>query len=290
MRLSNRFGSAIIAFHGAHLLSWIPTGQHEVFWLSPQTLPEPAAIRGGVPVCWPWFGKQGMPTGALPHGLLRNRRWAITTLPSSDTTGSTGYDSVAVLCVPSRLLVVHGVRDPIESYAPDLDVSLRIELGDTLTQTLHTHNRGTQPFVLTQALHSYFSVQDSTQVHIEGLDALTYMDKLGNNPDTVQSGSGELKLPCDRVYHQRNTTQHQQYALVDKVAQRQIHISTEGSQSVVVWNPGAAGALHMADVPDDAWRKFICVEAANAGADHILLPPGGHHRLTQRLAVYNTNP
>lgn len=293
LRLSNRFGTAVIAFHGAHLLSWIPTGRSEVFWLSPQALPEPAAIRGGVPVCWPWFGKQGLPNGTLPHGLVRNRRWDITTIPNADTTSVTGSDSsesVAVSCVPTRLPDVDGVSDPMQRYAPYLDVSLRIELGDTLTQTLLTHNRGPQPYMLTQALHSYFAVQDATQVHIEGLYGLASVDKLNTHQDAAQPGRRELEPPCDRVYLQRNTTQHHQYTLVDELAQRQIHINTEGSQSVVVWNPGPAGTANLTDVPDGAWRNFFCVEAANAGTDHILLPPGGHHQLTQRLAVSNANP
>ena len=288
MRLTNRFGTAVIAFHGAHLLSWIPAGLGEVFWLSPQALAEPATIRGGVPVCWPWFGKQGMPDGALAHGLVRNRRWDITTIPNADTTSVTGSnrsESVAVLCVPTRLRDVDGVSDPIQRHAPYLDVSLRIELGDSLTHTLLTHNRGPRPFVMTQALHSYFAVQDATQVHIEGLDGLAYVDKLSTNQEAVQPGPCVLELPCDRVYLQRNTTQHHQYTLVDTLAQRRIHISTEGSQSVVVWNPGPSGAVQLMDVPDGAWRGFFCVEAANAGVDHILLPPGGHHRLTQRVGV-----
>ena len=273
LQLKTRHGTAILALQGAHLLSWVPTGQRDVFWLSPQSLPEPAAIRGGVPVCWPWFARQGMPADALQHGPVRNLTWQISAIHASSD------DEVSLSLAPC---------EPV-ALAPDLRVSLRITLGASLSQTLHTRNLGIQPFQLTQALHSYFAVGDATQTSIEGLTGLAYQDKLrGMMPDTQQTPFA-FDSSCDRIYH--HAAQHSpgnsnhRYTLTDSAWKRCIAVDTQGSQSVVVWNPGSETARTMADVPDEGWHDFFCIEAANAGPNVIALAPGAEHRLGQTLSI-----
>jgi glucose-6-phosphate 1-epimerase len=175
--------------------------------------------------------------------------------------------------------------DPLHRYAPDLQLSLCVELGATLTQTLTTRNRGAQPFVLTQALHSYFAVTDARQVQISGLESRPYACKLSGAQNASDAGIWRLDHACDRVYQQTSAQTRHAYTLTDPAGGRQIHITTQGSQSVVVWNPGAETATKMVDVPDDGWMKFVCIEAANAGADRVTLAPGGQHALTQTIAV-----
>jgi len=276
LQLQTRHGTAVLALHGAHLLSWVPTGQREVFWLSPLALPEPAAIRGGVPVCWPWFGKQGMPDGAMPHGPVRNRTWDVSCVHAD------GPDCVSIELTPCT---TPSPDDPLNRFASDLRLSLRVDLDEYLTQTLHTHNQGADDYSLTQALHSYFAVANASTVRIEGLAGLRYDDKLQGTSDQLQTGSFLLKNACDSVYQQATHSAQHHYTVMDPEGQRQIHITTKGSQSVVVWNPGAAGARTMADVPDDAWSQFFCVEASNAWDDSIMLGADAHHRLVQRLQV-----
>lgn len=276
LQLQTRHGTAVLALHGAHLLSWVPTGQREVFWLSPLALPEPAAIRGGVPVCWPWFGKQGMPDGAMPHGPVRNRTWDVSCVHAD------GPDCVSIELTPCT---TPSPDDPLNRFASDLRLSLRVDLDEYLTQTLHTHNQGADDYSLTQALHSYFAVANASTVRIEGLAGLRYDDKLQGTSDQLQTGSFLLKNACDSVYQQATQSAQHHYTVMDPEGHRQIHITTKGSQSVVVWNPGAAGARTMADVPDDAWSQFFCVEASNAGDDSIMLGADAHHRLVQRLQV-----
>ncbi|MEO6322355.1 MAG: D-hexose-6-phosphate mutarotase [Polaromonas sp.] len=268
-----RHGTATLALQGAHLLSWIPTGQRDVFWLSPQSLPQPAAIRGGVPVCWPWFARQGMPADALQHGPVRNLPWEISAIHASSD------DEVSLSLEPCERFAL----------APDLRVSLRITLGKTLSQTLHTRNLGTQPFQLTQALHSYFAVGDAMQTGIEGITGLPYLDKLRGMAADIQRTPFAFDTACDRIYHHAaqgspDKSKHR-YTLKDPVWQRRIVIDTRGSHSVVVWNPGREGARAMADVPDDGWQEFFCIEAANAGANVISLAPGAAHCLGQILSV-----
>ena len=276
LQLSTRHGTAIVALHGAHLLSWVPKGQSEVFWVSPISPPAPAAIRGGVPICWPWFGKQGMPPGAMQHGPMRNLQWAL------DAVHADGLDQVSITLSPCRN---HLNDEALRQFAPHLRVAMHITLDDCLVQTLETHNHGTQTFGLTQALHSYFAVKDATQVQVHGLMDLRFEDKLLDAKGGLQQGCFQLDTACDRIYLQNTPSPKHQYTLDDALAQRRIHLQTDGSQSVVLWNPGAEQARKMADIPDAAWHNFLCVETSNAGQDVVLLAPGGQHRLTQILAV-----
>ena len=275
LRLATRHGTATIALQGAHLLSWLPAGQRDVFWLSLDSPPEPAAIRGGVPVCWPWFAKQGRSEDALQHGPARIQPWRVSAVHASSN------DEISLSlepCADARLAAL----------APGLQVSLQITLGRTLRQTLHTRNLGTQTFHLTQALHSYFAVSHAAQVGIEGLAGLPYRDKLRGMAADIQQAPFAFDQACDRIYHAApgaGSAFTSRYALVDAGWQRRIVIDTQGSQSVVVWNPGSEGARRMADVPDDGWQDFFCIEAANAGPDVIALVPGAEHWLGQTLSI-----
>ena len=272
-------GTAIVALHGAHLLSWLPAGQRDVFWLSPQALPEPAAIRGGVPVCWPWFARQGMPAGAAQHGPVRNLPWQISAIHGSSD------DEISLSLAPCAQADQYAGLDAVP---PGLRVSLRITLGRTLSEVLHTRNLGSQAFALTQALHNYLAVSDAAQIAIEGLTGLPYQDRLRELAQAVQQAPFALDQACDRTYYQaspgRPTQATHRYVLADLAWRRRIMIDTLGSQSVVVWNPGSEGARKIVDVPDDGWRNFFCIEASNAGPDVIALVAGAEHRLEQTLS------
>lgn len=282
LQLSTRHGRAIVALHGAQLLSWIPVGQRDVFWLSPGALPEPAAIRGGVPLCWPWFARQGMPEGAMQHGPVRSLPWQVSAIhASSDEEVSLSLQPCAQVAQDTGF----------SALAPGLQVSLRITLGQTLSQRLQTRNLGAQPFALTQALHSYFAVSQAAQVGIDGLVGLPYQDRLRALASDVQRSAFALDQACDRTYVQPQPPAGaaqppaHRYRLNDAPWQRRIVIDTLGSASVVVWNPGRDTAARMADVPGDSWQDFFCIEAANAGPDVVTLAPGAAHALAQTLRV-----
>jgi glucose-6-phosphate 1-epimerase len=276
LRINTRHGTAILALFGAHLLSWVPTGQRDVLWVSPNALPEPAAIRGGVPVCWPWFAKQGVPTSARQHGVVRNVTWAVDAIHHSTD------ESVSLTLNP----VLTGLDlAELSAAAPGMKTSMTLTVSDVLTQTLHTWNGGTTPFTLSQALHSYFAVGDALQTGIEGLTGLPYDDRLRNLARDVQQTPFVLIDACDRTYQQTDGQPQHSYTLVDPVWQRRIQIDTTGSQSVVVWNPGHERSCTVVDLPDDGWHGFFCVETTNAGPDVVLLAPGAEHRLTHTLRV-----
>jgi glucose-6-phosphate 1-epimerase len=285
LRLSTHHGQAVVALHGAHVLSWRPVGQREVFWLSPACQPEPAAIRGGVPVCWPWFAKQGQGSQALQHGPVRHLTWQISAIHNCSD------DAISISLEP--VLQLHGdlASAGVPGVPPALRVSLRIALTDTLRQTLHTQNRassGNHAFELSQALHSYYAVSHAERTTIAGLEGLTYTDRLRDLAQDLQSRPFVLDQACDRTYlHAAETPAPASrcYTLTDPDWQRQLVIKVEGSRSVVVWNPGHATARQMPDVPDDGWSDFICIEATNAGSDWVCLRPGEEHALSQHLQV-----
>ena len=150
--------------------------------------------------------------------------------------------------------------------------------------SLQTQNRGIAPFALTQALHTYFAVGDVEQVQLLGVEGLRYDSRVDGTHGNLQAGAFKLQNLCDNTYSQTSQQTEHHYQLIDPAWQRQISLTTKGSQSTVVWNPGAPGAAAMADVPDAAWKDFLCVEAANAGPDVVVLAPGAHHHLQQTLS------
>ena len=275
LQLRNTHGTVIVSLHGGQVLSWTPAGQQDVFWLSSQAKPAPAAIRGGVPVCWPWFSKQGMPQGAMQHGPVRNVIWKL----SACQTGDNG--AVLLSLEPDRTTAG---GDAVDAYAEHLEVCLDIELGSSLRMALSTCNRGPEPFALTLALHTYFAVGDVEQVQLQGVEGLRFDSRMEGTHGKLQVGAFKLHTQCDNTYAQANQRAEHQYLLMDPVWKRRISLRTLGSQSCVVWNPGADGAAAMADMPDAAWKDFLCVEAANAGPDVVILAPGAQHQLQQTLS------
>lgn len=267
LRIETPSSTARISLHGGQVLSFAPAGFDDLLWLSPTTAMPPKAIRGGVPVCWPYFGRQGQPDDAPQHGHARVSRWPLTEL-KREADGS----------------VVLKLALPLREGMP-LELVQTVRVGRELRQSLDTVHRGESAMMLTQALHTYFRVADATQVAVTGLDGLRYADKYDGDTH-VQSGDWSLhdvRDPgrSDRIYA---GTGHR-FELIDPAGGRRIRLDTFGSRSLVVWNPGEAGACAIADMPDDGWRTFVCLEAANAGEDAIELEPGQRHRLSHVISV-----
>ena len=262
------YSSAAISLFGGHLLSFVPEGQQDVMWLSPLAADPPTPIRGGTPVCWPYFGKQDQ-TGKLPsHGFVRTLPWQLQQA-KRDADGS-----IELVLAPPVL----------EDLGLQLQMVLKI--GRTLEQQLITVNTSSAPINFTQALHNYFHVGDALKVDVQGLDGLEYLDKFEHYASRRrQQGLWNLRDPrdpgrSDRIY----TEAAGDYRLLDPVLGRSIHLTTEGSRSLVAWNPGEKAGSAMADV-GPGWHDYVCLEAANAGPDVIELAAGGRHVLKQTIAV-----
>ncbi|MFT4197932.1 MAG: D-hexose-6-phosphate mutarotase [Pseudoxanthomonas sp.] len=265
LRIETVHCTAALSLHGGQLLSFVPAGQdHDLLWLTSTPRPAPQPIRGGVPVCWPWFARQGAAADAPQHGTVRTRPW---TLLEARADGDAALLELAA---------------PDDAH-PCLRLRQTLRLGAALEQALETHNAGSAPVALSQALHSYFHVGDAHAATLAGVAGLDYQDKY-DGARHHQYGDWSLRDArdpgrSDRIYAAAGG----RYRLHDPVFGRDIEIATGGSASVVVWNPGAGGIAALGDVPPAEGPRFVCVEAANAGADARVLAPGQRHVLVQRV-------
>jgi len=273
IEVDNAHATARISLYGGQVLAYRPRGAAaDLLFASEQAQYQPGkAIRGGVPVCWPWFGPDPQGLGRPAHGLVRTRLWALrqtAALPGGETQVVLGLDDTA----DTRALWPHA-----------FDLSLTITVGATLRLALTTRNTDTTPLTITQALHSYFAVGDIAQTRVQGLDGCAYTDKAAGAGGAVRTQRGDLTVSAevDRVY----SGVPAQLSIVDGALERRVRITSEGSHTAVVWNPWAAIAAGMADLQDDGYRRFICMETANAGAEVITLAPGSTHTLVAQIAA-----
>ncbi len=253
---------------GAQVLRWQPAGVEEpVVWVSERArLERGVAVRGGIPVCWPWFGPgRGAAPAEPAHGPVRTALWRLR-----ETNWSA--DGVHV----SAALSSDDVRTP--HFPHPYRLRLDAWFGTQLRVVLTTTNTGAQPVEFEEALHAYLAVGDVRQVHLDGLDGVAYRDKVTAG-DVVQQGPLRLDGETDRVYHSAGPV-----TIHDPVLRRRLVVHTAGAANVVVWNPGAVKAAAVSDI-GGGWPGFVCVEAANALADGVTLEPGESHTLAYRLQV-----
>jgi glucose-6-phosphate 1-epimerase len=257
--------SARVGLQGAHLLAWQPAGAAPVIWLSKAAVFAPGQpVRGGVPVCWPWFGaREGLPA----HGFVRTRLWQVRET-SVDAAGQ----------VVLRL----GLEDDADTRAlwdHAFDLELVLTVGTSLRMSLVSRNTGDQPFTLTDALHTYFCVADIHHAAVQGLDGCDYLDKVQNFATARQAGAVEFSGETDRIYV--DTTAD--CVIEDRLQRRAIRVSKTGSSATVVWNPWRDKVF--ADMAAGEYQQMLCVETCNAGPDQITLAPGEAHALSARIAL-----
>ncbi|MGE5504371.1 MAG: D-hexose-6-phosphate mutarotase [Actinomycetota bacterium] len=255
---------AVISTYAGQVLSFRPRGQDDLMFLSDTAFYAPGkAIKGGVPVCWPWFGPDPEGKGRPGHGFVRNRQWE---LRLTEVTA----DGPVRVCL--------GLVDSEETrgiWPHAFDLELEVLVGTELELGLTTRNRGDAPFVLGQALHTYFKVGDIGRTEVMGLGGCRYLDKMDGGAEKRQQGPVTVDAETDRVY----LGVGDRLEIVDQSLGRRIAIATSGSTSAVVWNPWAATAKAMADLGDDDYKVMLCVETCNAEADTVTLAPGAVHRL-----------
>lgn len=276
-----RFGAAQldICQQGAQILSYFADiAQPPLIWLSDcAEYVKGQGVRGGVPVCWPWFGAieynpaavQNMTTADAPfHGLARTVDWQLL-------DSSTDSDAV---CLTLQL----DGSQALAGWPHAAMLQLQIELGERLTIGLQNHNLGTQPLAISQALHTYFAVSDIRQVTVQGLENCPYHETLENWQLREQDGALSFSGETDRVYLQ--VPEHLQ--IIDTGWQRRIHLRMQGSHSAIVWNPWIEKAQTLSGFASAAWQQMLCIENANVLDDHLVLEPGARHRL--QLELYSS--
>lgn len=274
--ITNAHATASICLQGGHLLSWQPvTDSEPVIWMSPAAKFVPkAAIRGGIPVCWPWFGAHvSNDKHATPaHGFARTQPWQVTGTRSLDD----GSTEIALSFIPAAETHAYWASSAAASR-----LDMLVNVGSSLKIALITRNLGDEDFTISEALHTYFAVSDVAQVQVEGLDGVHFHDKAAGWTEGDQVGAIPFAAEVDRVYV--NTPER--CTIVDTGFKRSIHIAKLGSQSTVVWNPWAARAAQMGDLGQDGWKRFVCVETANARENFVTVPAGKSHTLAVEYRV-----
>jgi glucose-6-phosphate 1-epimerase len=255
------WGELALSRQGAQVLHFRPSGQQPVLWLSDSVQPAPAPIRGGIPLCWPWFAAHPDDPSRPFHGLARTALWNID-VKSCDAEGA---------CLSLQ---------PASALDTDLVPSVTVEvIGGALQVSVETRNPTDTPILLSQALHSYLAVSDVNQIVVDGLQECEYRDKLQQGAICHQAGPLLVRQTTDRIYRHDAVTRVQ-----DTGGQRSLSVGKVGSGSTVVWNPGAA-AESIADVGLAQQAAFVCVEAANTFVDPVQLLPGQQHRLGTLISI-----
>lgn len=269
-RVANRHATATIALHGAHVTAFQPRDQGPVLWVSAKTAFRPGkAIRGGIPVCWPWFADHPTDPTKPAHGFVRTARWTVA--------GTAVVDDDA-----TRIRLRLADDDATRALWPHrFELELAVTVGRSLDVALGIRNTGDAPFTSGGALHSYFAVADVTQVAIEGLDGRPYVDKVDRLARKVQRGPVRIDGETDRIYLETTDA----CVIDDPGLRRRIAIHKAGSRSTVVWNPWRAKAASMTDFGDDEYPGMVCVETANASDDVVSVPAGGRHELRTTIRV-----
>jgi glucose-6-phosphate 1-epimerase len=267
IEISNNKASAKIALQGAHLFHYQRNGDDQpLIWLSKKSFFEKGkAIRGGIPVCWPWFGQHASDPMLPQHGFARTSMWELHETvddPSSTTVSFILKDSVETLKLwPYRFQVV-----------------MSFTISDTLVISLSTTNVDEKSFEITSALHTYFDISDIEKIAIEGFDGASYYDKI-NEKERIQQGDIVFSAETDRIYSDASDS------IVLQDAYRRVVLTPKGSSSTIIWNPWAETCASMKDMEDDGYKSMVCIENGNVMGDRKVIMPNKTHTLGVALLL-----
>ena len=261
--------SAEIYLHGAHLTSWKPAKSEEVLFLSEHSRWEDGrAIRGGIPICFPWFRAKADNLQAPAHGFVRTKEWRLDGVTAAD-------DAVVVA------LSTESDESTRRWWPHEFRITHRVNIGKLLQMELVVANTGSTPFKFEEALHTYFHVSDAQSVGVRGLDQVTYLDNMDSNHAKRQSGDVFFVSPTDNAY----IDTHAAAELIDPGWHRILRTEKGNSATTVVWNPWQQGAASLSDLGNDEWQQMACVEASNILSAAVSLAPREEHTLRATLSV-----
>jgi glucose-6-phosphate 1-epimerase len=261
--------SATVYLQGAHLTAWQPAGQHPVIFTSRKTeLAAGKAIRGGIPICFPWFATRHDGKPGPSHGFGRIQDWTLA--------------FAAVAGDDLHLTFTLGPTDISRDLGFDhFRLAYQLIIGRALTMQLTVANDGASPLIFEEALHSYYEVADVHEVTITGLEGVTYLDKNEHMQSKQQDGAITIAGPTDRVYLNTTAT----CVIHDASAKRRIIVEKTNSNTTVVWNPWESGAQKLADLDPTEWHEFVAVETVNAAEDSVTLSRGASHTMKSHISV-----
>lgn len=273
-QVNHPFAQATVYLQGAHVTHFQPKDQHPVLWMSEKSRFEKGQpIRGGIPICWPWFGPHPGQPDLPQHGFARISNWHVTKIEES------GHGVQLVLSLSSEDISNIAVNG--KGMEHSFELQYRITVGRIFDVELTAKNVSDKSMHnIGVALHSYFAISAVESVHIDGLQNRRYFDKLteqfDEDPEPIR-----FSKETDRVYLGVPSS----VTLNDEKGNRRITITSTGSDSTVVWNPWIDKAAKMDDFPDDGYQNMVCVETANALADVRTINPGEKHTVSQTIKV-----
>ncbi|HVY38257.1 MAG TPA: D-hexose-6-phosphate mutarotase [Polyangia bacterium] len=267
--------TALVAVQGAQVLSFVPRGGRDWLWVSERARwARGAAVRGGIPVCFPWFGPHPTQPGFPAHGFARTTAWRFSAGRETDGAGA------------AIELTLTGDEATSKLFPHRFEARLTITVGAELSLAFEVANTGTDPFSFEAALHTYFGVSDVADVSVEGLAGCDFVDKVAGGA-VRKEGAAPLRIAgeVDRVYDSPGPV-----TLRDPGGGRALRIETAGAPSTVVWNPAPAKTATLGDLTADAWRRFVCVESGAIGAGRVRLAPAARHGLVVRYTALDDRP
>jgi glucose-6-phosphate 1-epimerase len=262
-----------MSLYGGHILSWQPKSQSKpVLWLSDLVkFQQGKAIRGGVPICWPWFGAHTSQASLPGHGFARITHWDFTSVQIL-ANGATVLD---LSLGKSDLSTTH--------WHGNVRLKLRVTIGDTLEIVLMTMNESKHEITFTEGLHTYFHISDIENIRVQGLEGSDYIDLVNQNAICKQEDAIEFDGELGRIFLDNQAT----CFIEDPAYNRCIKIEKKGSNSTAVWNPGFTVASKMDDMSVIGWREMVCVESASAMKNKLTLAPTEIHTHTAIYSVRN---
>ncbi|MEJ2044331.1 MAG: D-hexose-6-phosphate mutarotase [Reinekea sp.] len=265
LRISNQSATATVALQGAHLIEFTPSGGNNcLFVSSAEHFETGKAIRGGIPICWPWFGDHPSNESAPAHGFARTSLWQYEVITDSDRRTDLKF-----------WLETTGSN---EHFPCQARAELLISVGETLVMSLTTMNQGNVPFLLSQALHSYFPCQEISEVQLHGLQGAFYNNKLNGE---------NANFPSDFRFDREID-----WLLLEPgkpvgftgLGQPNLKLTRMGSRSLVVWNPWIEKAKTLSQFHPEEYRRMFCVETTNVSEDSRLVKPGQSHVMMMELS------
>jgi D-hexose-6-phosphate mutarotase len=269
IRVTAPRASGEIYLHGAHVSSWRPAGAEEVLYVSSKSKwQDGTAIRGGVPVCFPWFSTRAEDPRSPAHGLVRTKSWQLEGITHAD------HDVTVALSTSAD-------ETTRKTWFGDFHLLFCATFGEQLRLELIVTNHGTSSFRFEEALHSYFRVGNVAATKLRGLNSVVYVDKTDAQREKHQRGDVVLSVETDRIY--RNTLATVE--IEDPAGRRHILVAKEDSRDTVAWNPWSEKAKAMSDLGHDEWRHFVCVETCNVGDHAVTLAPAQAHTMTALISL-----
>ena len=271
VRVSTPTARGEIYLHGAQVTSWVPAKLEEALFLSRKSRWEQGkAIRGGVPICFPWFGNKANDPKAPAHGFARTRPWKLESVAQDD-------DAIQLV------MSLESNTETRMRWSHDFRALYTVTFGTDLKLELQVTNSGKTEFAFEEALHTYYKVGKVQQVKVAGLEGIHYLDKTDGNREKQAHDDISISSETDRVF--LNTAHDVE--IRDHSLGRRTVVSKQRSSNTVVWNPWIEKSRSLSDLADDEWEQFVCVEAGNVGESAVRLTPGKKHRIT---AVTNVEP